>query len=89
MTFSLTHMTLLKGYLKLQHDVDGVVKHLSDVIRELNGPESGDNEERDEGEGHVSEDKGNRERELLTIIGEDLHITVKGFEEGPVKHDEG
>src|SRR5882762_5304591 len=72
---------LLKGYLKLQHDVDGVIKHLSDVIRELNGPESSDNEEREEGKGHVSEDEGNRERELFAIIGEDLHITVKGFEE--------
>ena len=71
---------MLKGYLKLQHDVDGVVKHLSDVIRELNGPESGNNEEHEEGEGHVTEDEGDREWELLTIIGEHLHISVKGFE---------
>jgi len=70
---------MLKGYLKLQHDVDGVIKHLSDVTRELNGPESGDNEECDESEGHVAEDEGDRERELLAIIGEHLHISVKGF----------
>ena len=79
---------MLKRYLKLQHDVNGVVKHLSDVIRELNGPESGDNKEREESEGHVTEDEGDRERELLAIIGEHLHISVKGFEEGPVEHDE-
>ena len=80
---------MLKGYLKLQHDIDGVIKHLSDVVRELNGPESSNNEECNEGEGHVSKDKGNRKRELLAVIGEDLHISVKGFKEGPVEHDDG
>jgi len=79
---------VLKGYLKLQHNVNGVVKHLSDVIRELNGPEGSNNEECEEGEGHVTEDEGDRERELLAVVGEHLHISVKGFEEGPVEHDE-
>ena len=77
---------MLKGYPKLQHEVDGVVKHLSDVIQELNGPESGNDEECDDDEAHVGEDEGSQNGKFHLMIPQELDISLKGFKELPFEH---
>jgi len=79
---------VLKGYPKLQHEVDGVVKHLSDMIQELNGPESSNDEECDDDEVHVGEDEGSQDGKFHLMIPQELDISLKGFKELPVKHGE-
>ena len=78
---------MLKGHLKLQHEIDSVVEDDSDVIWILNSPKSSKNNQSDESETHLKENEYSRDGEPFPIMSEPLEICLKGLEELPVKHE--
>jgi len=75
------------GHLKLQHEIDNVVKDDGNVIQILNSPESSKDNQSNKCETHLKENEYSRDGEPFPIMSKPLEICLKGLEELPIEHE--